>query len=142
MPLSKRAIAEFFGTFWLVFGGCGAAVFAAGFPTLGIGFTGVALAFGLTVLTMAYAIGHISGCHFNPAISLGLVVGKRFPASDLLPYVIAQVVGANRGGRRSVRHRQRKERLRCPRRLRFQRIRPAFSRRLLRCSPLSSPKWC
>jgi aquaporin Z len=94
MSLGKRAVAEFFGTFWLVFGGCGAAVLAAGFPTLGIGFLGVALAFGLTVLTMAFAIGHISGCHLNPAISAGLVVGKRFPASDLLPYVVAQVLGA------------------------------------------------
>lgn len=94
MPMSKRAVAEFFGTFWLVFGGCGAAVLAAGFPAVGIGFAGVALAFGLTVLTMAYAIGHISGCHLNPAVSLGLVVGKRFPASDLLGYVIAQVLGA------------------------------------------------
>ena len=94
MPLSKRALAEFFGTFWLVFGGCGAAVFAAAFPNLGIGFAGVALAFGLTVLTMAFAIGHISGCHLNPAVSIGLVVGKRFPASEFLPYVIAQVVGA------------------------------------------------
>ena len=94
MPMSKRAAAEFFGTFWLVFGGCGAAVLAAGFPAVGIGFAGVALAFGLTVLTMVYAVGHISGGHFNPAVSLGLVVGKRFPASDLLAYVIAQVVGA------------------------------------------------
>lgn len=94
MPIGKRAAAEFFGTFWLVFGGCGAAVLAAGFPQLGIGFLGVALAFGLTVLTMAFAIGHISGCHLNPAISVGLVVGKRFPASELLPYVMAQVVGA------------------------------------------------
>ena len=94
MGLGKRAVAEFFGTFWLVFGGCGAAVLAAGFPTFGIGFAGVALAFGLTVLTMAFAIGHISGCHLNPAVSTGLVVGKRFPASELLPYVIAQVVGA------------------------------------------------
>ncbi|MFZ0202038.1 MAG: aquaporin Z [Candidatus Sulfotelmatobacter sp.] len=93
MPLSKRAIAEFFGTFWLVFGGCGAALFAAAFPSLGIGFTGVALAFGLTVVTMVYGVGHISGGHFNPAISFGLVVGKRFPASDLIPYVIAQVAG-------------------------------------------------
>jgi aquaporin Z len=93
MTLSKRAFAEFFGTFWLVFGGCGAALFAAAFPGLGIGFTGVALAFGLTVLTMVYALGYISGGHFNPAISFGLVVGKRFPASDLIPYVIAQVVG-------------------------------------------------
>ena len=93
MPLSKRAIAEFIGTFWLVFGGCGSAVLAAAFPTLGIGFVGVSLAFGLTVLTMAYAIGHISGCHLNPAVSVGLVAGKRFPASELLPYVIAQVAG-------------------------------------------------
>src|SRR3954451_18127375 len=94
MPMSKRALAEFFGTFWLVFGGCGSAVLAAGFPAVGIGFAGVALAFGLTVLTMAYAIGHISGCHLNPAVSIGLVAGKRFPASDLLGYVIAQVLGA------------------------------------------------
>jgi len=94
MSLSKRAIAEFIGTFWLVFGGCGSAVLAAGFPSLGIGFLGVALAFGLTVLTMAFAIGHISGCHLNPAVSVGLVVGKRFPASDLLAYVVAQVAGA------------------------------------------------
>ena len=93
MTLGKRATAEFFGTFWLVFGGCGAAVLDAAFPGLGIGFLGVALAFGLTVLTMAFAIGHISGCHLNPAVSLGLVVGKRFPASDLIPYWIAQVLG-------------------------------------------------
>ena len=94
MPLSKRAMAEFIGTFWLVFGGCGSAVLAAAFPSLGIGFLGVAFAFGLTVLTMAFAIGHISGCHLNPAVSVGLVVGKRFPASNLLAYVIAQVAGA------------------------------------------------
>src|ERR1700690_2947028 len=94
MSLGKRAVAEFFGTFWLVFGGCGAAVLAAGFPTVGIGFLGVALAFGLTVLTMAFAIGHISGCHLNPAVSAGLVVGKRFPASEFAPYVVAQVLGA------------------------------------------------
>jgi aquaporin Z len=94
MTLSKRAAAEFFGTFWLVFGGCGAAVLDAAFPGLGIGFAGVALAFGLTVLTMVYAIGHISGAHLNPAVSLGLVVGRRFPAADLIPYWIAQVVGA------------------------------------------------
>jgi aquaporin Z len=93
MPLSKRALAEFFGTFWLVFAGCGSAVLAAGFPTVGIGFAGVSLAFGLTVLTMAFAVGHISGCHLNPAVSLGLVVGKRFPAAELPYYVIAQVVG-------------------------------------------------
>ncbi len=94
MSLGKRSAAEFFGTFWLVFGGCGSAVLAAAFPGLGIGFAGVALAFGLTVLTMAFAIGHISGCHLNPAISVGLVVGKRFPVSDLLPYIVAQVAGA------------------------------------------------
>ena len=94
MPLSKRASAEFFGTFWLVFGGCGSAVLAAAFPSLGIGFVGVAFAFGLTVLTMAFAIGHVSGCHLNPAVSVGLVVGKRFPASELPAYVVAQVVGA------------------------------------------------
>ncbi len=93
MPIGKRAAAEFFGTFWLVFGGCGSAVLAAGVPNVGIGYAGVALAFGLTVLTMAFAIGHVSGCHLNPAVSFGLFVGKRFPASDLLPYVIAQVVG-------------------------------------------------
>lgn len=97
MPIGKRAVAEFFGTFWLVFGGCGSAVLAAAFPQLGIGFAGVALAFGLTVLTMAYAIGHISGCHLNPAVSVGLVAGKRFPASELLPYVIAQVLGGIAG---------------------------------------------
>src|SRR5215467_16291116 len=94
MPLSKRLIAEFIGTFWLVFGGCGAAVLAASFPALGIGFVGVALAFGLTVLTMAYAIGHISGCHLNPAVSVGLWAGKRFPAGELGPYIVAQVIGA------------------------------------------------
>jgi len=97
MSLSKRAIAEFFGTFWLVFGGCGAAVLDAAFPQLGIGFLGVALAFGLTVLTMAFAIGHISGCHLNPAVSAGLVAGKRFPASEFLPYAVAQVLGGIAG---------------------------------------------
>ncbi|QHS50666.1 aquaporin Z [Edaphobacter sp. 12200R-103] len=94
MPMYKRAAAEFFGTFWLVFGGCGSAVLAAAFPQLGIGFAGVALAFGLTVLTMAFAIGHISGCHLNPAVSIGLVAGKRFPARELPAYIIAQLVGA------------------------------------------------
>jgi aquaporin Z len=93
MALGNKVAAEFVGTFWLVFGGCGSAVLAAAFPELGIGFLGVALAFGLTVLTMAYAIGHISGCHLNPAVSVGLLVGKRFPASELVPYVIAQVLG-------------------------------------------------
>ena len=94
MPLTNRLAAEFFGTLWLVLGGCGSAVLAAAFPALGIGFAGVSLAFGLTVLTMAYAIGHVSGCHLNPAVSLGLVVGGRFKAKDLLPYVVAQVAGA------------------------------------------------
>jgi aquaporin Z len=94
MTLGKRSLAEFIGTFWLVFGGCGAAVLSAAFPNLGIGFLGVAFAFGLTVLTMAFAIGHISGCHLNPAVSVGLVAGGRFPASELLPYIVAQVLGA------------------------------------------------
>jgi aquaporin Z len=94
MPLSNRLAAEFLGTLWLVLGGCGSAVLAAAVPHLGIGFAGVSLAFGLTVLTMAYAIGHVSGCHLNPAVSLGLVVGGRFRAGDLLPYVVAQVAGA------------------------------------------------
>lgn len=93
MSLTKKLSAEFFGTFWLVFGGCGAAVLDAAFPNLGIGFLGVALAFGLTVLTMAFAVGHISGGHFNPAVSFGLLAGKRFSAGDLIPYVIAQVIG-------------------------------------------------
>jgi aquaporin Z len=95
--MSRRLGAEFIGTFWLVLGGCGSAVLAAAFPSLGIGFVGVALAFGLTVLTMAFAIGHISGCHLNPAVSVGLVVGGRFPASELLPYVVVQVLGAIAG---------------------------------------------
>jgi aquaporin Z len=94
MALSKRLLAEFLGTFWLVLGGCGSAVLSAAFPQVGIGFLGVAFAFGLTVLTMAYALGHISGCHLNPAISVGLCVGGRFPAKDLLPYIIVQVIGA------------------------------------------------
>lgn len=90
----KKYFAEFFGTFWLVFGGCGSAVLAAGIPDLGIGYAGVSLAFGLTVLTMAYAVGHISGGHFNPAVSIGLMVGGRFDKKDLLPYIAAQVIGA------------------------------------------------
>ena len=97
MSLAKRSTAEFIGTFWLVFGGCGSAVIAAAFPNLGIGFAGVALAFGLTLLTMAFAIGHISGCHLNPAVSVGLAVGRRFPVSDLLPYIADQVLGAIAG---------------------------------------------
>ncbi len=94
VSIQKRLVAELFGTFWLVFGGCGSAVLAAGFPDLGIGFVGVSLAFGLTVLTMAYAIGHISGCHLNPAVTVGLWAGGRFPAKDIVPYIVAQVVGA------------------------------------------------
>ncbi|GKX57681.1 aquaporin Z [Leminorella grimontii] len=90
----RKLCAEFFGTFWLVFGGCGSAVLAAAFPELGIGFAGVALAFGLTVLTMAYAVGHISGGHFNPAVTVGLFAGGRFPAKDVIPYIIVQTIGA------------------------------------------------
>jgi aquaporin Z len=94
----KKYSAEFFGTFWLVFGGCGSAVLAAGFPEVGIGLLGVSLAFGLTVVTMAYAIGHISGCHLNPAVSIGLWAGGRFPATQLLPYIAAQVIGGIAAG--------------------------------------------
>ncbi|RZN82421.1 MAG: aquaporin Z [Winogradskyella sp.] len=90
----KKLFAEFFGTFWLVFGGCGSAIFAAAFPELGIGFVGVSLAFGLTVLTMAYAVGHISGGHFNPAVSLGLWAGGKFEGKSLLGYIVAQLIGA------------------------------------------------
>jgi aquaporin Z len=97
MSLAKKLSAEFVGTLWLVLGGCGSAVLAAAFPNLGIGFVGVALAFGLTVLTMAYAVGHISGCHLNPAVTFGLWAGRRFPASQLFPYIIAQLAGAIAG---------------------------------------------
>lgn len=93
MEINKKLGAEFIGTFWLVLGGCGSAVLAAGYPEIGVGFVGVSLAFGLTVLTMAYAIGHISGCHLNPAVSIGLFMGGRFPKSELIPYIIAQVIG-------------------------------------------------
>jgi aquaporin Z len=94
MPISKKLVAEFIGTFWLVLGGCGSAVISAAFPEVGIGLAGVALAFGLTVLTMAYAIGHISGCHLNPAVTVGLWAGGKHPASEVLPYIAAQVLGA------------------------------------------------
>ena len=94
MTIGKRMAAEAIGTFWLVFGGCGSAVLAAAFPDVGIGLLGVSLAFGLTVLTMAYAIGHISGCHLNPAVTIGLWSGGRFPAREMLPYIVAQVAGA------------------------------------------------
>src|SRR6266576_5900802 len=97
MSLTKRIVAEFLGTLWLVFGGCGSAVLAAAFPGVGIGLLGVSLAFGLTVLTMAYAIGHISGCHLNPAVTVGLWTGKRIPAKDILPYIVAQLVGGIAG---------------------------------------------
>jgi aquaporin Z len=97
MTMSKKLAAEFIGTFWLVLGGCGAAVLAAAFPDVGIGLLGVAFAFGLTVLTMAFAIGHISGCHLNPAVSIGLWAGGRFPAAELIPYIIIQVAGAIAG---------------------------------------------
>ena len=97
MDLKKRCAAEFIGTFWLVFGGCGSAVLAAAFPEVGIGLLGVSFAFGLTVLSMAYAIGHISGCHLNPAVSVGLVAGGRFKSSELVPYILAQVVGGIAG---------------------------------------------
>lgn len=97
MSLSRRCLAETLGTFWLVFGGCGSAVLSATFPGVGIGLLGVSLAFGLTVLTMAYAIGHISGCHLNPAVSIGLCFGSRFPAEELIPYIVAQVLGATGG---------------------------------------------
>ncbi|QNM86609.1 aquaporin Z [Polaribacter pectinis] len=90
----KKYFAELFGTFWLVFGGCGSAIFAAGYPELGIGFVGVSLAFGLTVLTMAYAVGHVSGAHFNPAVSIGLWAGGKFEAKELIPYIISQLAGA------------------------------------------------
>jgi aquaporin Z len=93
MSLSRRLVAEFIGTFWLVLGGCGTAVLAAGFPHTGVGFVGVALAFGLTLLTMAYAIGHISGCHINPAVTAGLCAGGRFPATEVIPYIVVQVLG-------------------------------------------------
>lgn len=98
MSIGKKLSAEFLGTFWLVFGGCGSAVIAAGYPQLGIGFVGVALAFGLTVLTMAYAVGHISGGHFNPAVSIGLLAGGRFSSKEFIPYVIAQVLGGIAAG--------------------------------------------
>lgn len=91
--MTKKLVAEFIGTFWLVLGGCGSAVLACSFPEFGVGFAGVALAFGLTVLTMAFAIGHISGCHLNPAVSIGLFVGGRFSAKELIPYIISQVLG-------------------------------------------------
>ena len=127
----KQYGAEFFGTFWLVLGGCGSAVLAAAFPEVGIGLLGVSLAFGLTVLTMAFAIGHISGCHLNPAVSIGLWAGGRFPAGQLLPYIVAQVLGGVVAGRRALRHRQRRGRASTSAGLRLQRLRRALAGRLL-----------
>ena len=106
MAMSRKLTAEFIGTFWLVLGGCGSAVLAAAFPDVGIGLLGVSFAFGLTVLTMAFAIGHISGCHLNPAVSIGLWAGGRFNASELLPYIFIQVAGAIAGGRGALPDRQ------------------------------------
>ena len=139
MSLFKRSIAEMFGTFWLVFGGCGAAILAAAFPTLGIGFAGVSLAFGLTVLTMAFAIGHVSGCHLNPAVSVGLVVAKRFPAKELPAYVIAQVVGAIFASGALYADRQWQARLRAGR-LRLQRLRRRTRPTATRSPRASSPR--
>ena len=128
MPLWQRAAAELVGTFWLVLGGCGSAVLAAAFPAVGIGLLGVSLAFGLTVLTMAFAIGHVSGCHLNPAVSVGLVVGGRFKASELPAYVVAQVVGAALAARDAVPHRQRQGGVLHRRRAGEQRVRTALAR--------------
>ena len=127
--MGKKLGAEFIGTAWLVFGGCGSAVIAAAFPQLGIGFLGVSLAFGLTVLTMVYAFGHISGGHFNPAVSIGLWAGGRFAAKEICPYIVAQVVGAIVAAGASLPHRQRQGRLRRGRRrLRVQRLRRPLAR--------------
>ena len=127
MSLAQRSTAEFVGTFWLVFGGCGSAVLSAAFPNVGIGLLGVALAFGLTVLTMAYAIGHISGCHLNPAVSVGLAAGGRFPARELIPYVVAQVARRDRRRGRALPDRERQAGLR-PRRRASRRTATASTR--------------
>ena len=130
MPIGKRAAAEVLGTFWLVFGGCGSAVLSAAFPNVGIGLHGVSIAFGLTVLTMAYAIGHISGCHLNPAVTVGLAVGKRFPMREIPTYIAAQVAGAVLAAGVSVLHREWQGGLRSERRLCVERLRRAFAGRL------------
>ena len=141
MSLSKRSFAEFIGTFWLVFGGCGAAVLAAAFPGLGIGFAGVALAFGLTVMTMAFAIGHISGCHLNPAVSVGLVVARRFPISDLPAYVIAQVLGGIVGSGVLYLIASGKEGFTWPADSPLMAM-PIIRPEAMRWEPASQPKWC
>ena len=129
--MAPKLIAEFIGTMWLVLGGCGSAVLAAAFPGVGIGLLGVSLAFGLTVLTMAYAVGPISGGHFNPAVSLGLWAGGRFPGNRLVPYIVAQVVGRSGRRRDPVRHRQRPGRLRRERRIRGERLRRPLAGQVL-----------
>ena len=135
MDLSRKLTAELLGTFWLVLGGCGSAVLAAGVPTVGIGYAGVALAFGLTVVTGAYAFGHISGAHFNPAVSVGLWAGGRFPAKDVIPYVAAQLVGGVARRSHSFLHRKRCRGLRCLSRLRLQRVRRTLAAALFACRP-------
>ena len=140
--MKSKLTAEFLGTAWLVFGGCGSAVLAAAFPELGIGFLGVSLAFGLTVLTMACAIGHVSGCHLNPAVTVGLCVAKRFPTRDVAGYVAAQVAGAVAGAAVLFVDRLGPERLRRRgERLRLQRLRRALAGRLLAAWPPWSRRW-
>ena len=142
MPLGKRVAAEFLGTFWLVFGGCGSAVLAAGFPTLGIGFVGVSLAFGLTVLTMAYAVGHISGAHFNPAVSIGLYFGKRFPGQGSAAVHYRASHRRRDRGARPLRDRIGKGGLQYGRWLRIERLRAITRPIITRCLRHSSRKSC